>query len=56
MNEQERITQLTNDVAKWKNRALEAAQRACDECSEYMARHCEKCRIKKIKEEAGSDG
>lgn len=47
-----RIQRLTHEVARWKGRALEAAARACDECSEYMGRHCEQCRIRKIKEEA----
>ena len=47
-----RIQRLTQDVAKWKGRALEAAARACDECSEYMGRNCDQCRIKRIKEDA----
>lgn len=52
MNEHElKIQQLIQDIAKWKNRALEAAERACFECENLHA-DCEKCRMKKIKEEA----
>ena len=47
-----RIQRLTQDIAKWKNRALEAASKACDECREYTPRCCNCCRIKQIKEEA----
>lgn len=47
-----RIQQLTQDLAKWKNRALEAAEKACFEC-ERLDANCEKCRMKKIKEDAG---
>lgn len=43
---------LRQELAKWKNRTLECAQRACEECSEYTQKNCEKCRIKKIREEA----
>ena len=53
MNEHElKIQQLIQDIAKWKNRALEAAERACFEC-ESLHKDCDKCRMKKIKEEAG---
>ncbi len=52
MDEKDRsIQQLTQDVAKWKNRAVEAANKACWEC-EQQPKLCEKCRIKQIKEEA----
>ena len=47
-----KIQQLKQDVAKWKNRAVEAADRACMEC-EALHQDCEKCRMQKIKEEAG---
>ena len=53
MNEKDlKIQQLTQDVAKWKNRAVEAADRACLEC-EALHADCKKCRMTKIKEEAG---
>ena len=52
----QRIQQLTQDAARWRNRAIEAAQRACDECEEYVQRRegvCRKCRMREILEEAG---
>jgi len=52
MDEKDRwIQQLTQDVARWKNRAVEAAERACMEC-ERLDADCGKCRMQKIKEEA----
>ena len=55
MGENEKIQQLTKDVAKWKNRAIEAAEKACDNCEEYQEgrKNCGKCRVNKIWEEAG---
>ena len=47
-----KIEQLKQDLARWKGRALEAANKACRECDQ-MPVYCEKCRIRKIKEEAG---
>lgn len=48
------LVQLTQEVARWKNRAMEACEKACFNCEEYWSRkHCDKCRVKKIKEEAG---
>ena len=47
-----RIQYLTQEVAKWKNRAVEAAEKACFEC-EHLSADCSKCRMTKIKEEAG---
>ena len=48
--------QLIQEIGRWKNRALEACEKACWHCEEYISRHdCEKCRISKIKEEACSD-
>lgn len=53
MDEKDRLIQrLAQDVAKWKNRAVEAAEKACFEC-EHLAADCSKCRMTKIKEEAG---
>ena len=52
MDEKDRLIQrLTQDVARWKSRALEAANEACFEC-ERLDKDCDKCRMKKIKEEA----
>lgn len=52
MDEKDRLIQrLYQDLAKWKNRAVEAAERACFEC-ERLDADCEKCRMKKIKEDA----
>ena len=50
-----KIQRLTADVAKWKNRAVEVAQVACENCEEYVEgrKNCDKCRVMKIKEEAG---
>ena len=55
MGEKENILQLRQEAAKWKNRALEAAEKACEKCFDNREgqRICEKCRIKRIKEEAG---
>ena len=48
-----RIQKLTQEAAKWKNRALEACEKACFHCEEYMSRKdCRKCRIQQIREEA----
>ena len=52
MDEKDRVMQnLMREVAKWKGRALEAAQKACDEC-EQVTSTCDKCRIRIIKESA----
>ena len=55
MSDQEKIQQLTQDTARWKNRAVEACHKACDNCAEYVEgqKNCNGCRILKIKEEAG---
>lgn len=52
-----KIQQLTQEVARWKGRAVEAAARACQECEEYAEgkRVCEECRIRKIKDAAGQE-
>lgn len=46
-----KIQHLTQEVAKWKNRAVEAAEKACFEC-ERLDRECATCRMAKIKAEA----
>jgi len=45
---------LMKELAKWKGRALEAAQRACENCEEYRGGmvKCKGCRMKQILEEA----
>ena len=55
MSDQEKIQQLTQDVARWKNRAVEACSEACANCEEYNEGRtkCDGCRVMKIKEEAG---
>ena len=55
MGEKENILQLRQEAAKWKNRALEAAEKACDNCEKYQEgrKKCGNCRINKIWEEAG---
>lgn len=57
MDEKEKKLQaITQEVAKWKGRAIEAAEQACYNCEEYTDRNenrCRKCRIKQIMEEAG---
>lgn len=46
-----RIQDLIQEIAKWKGRAIEAANQACFEC-ERLDKDCKKCRMLKIKEEA----
>ncbi len=46
-----RIRMLTQEVQKWKTRAKTAAVRACIEC-ECLGVNCDKCCIKKIREES----
>ena len=47
------IQQLKQDVAKWKGRALEAAEVACQLCKHTNLDLCKHCRMEKIREEAG---
>lgn len=54
MNEQDlKIQQLTQEVAKWKKLAMKAADKACFECDSSEEKHCRKCQISRIREEAG---
>lgn len=47
---------LIREAAKWKNRALEACEKACWQCEEYGSSHdCDKCRISRIRKEAASE-
>lgn len=59
MNEYEKkIHDMTNEIARWRQRALDACEKACFNCEEYRpdARHpCDvkSCRVYQIKEAAG---
>ena len=49
------IQDLKREVARWKNRTLEAAYECCDRCGAKLSTElnpCEKCRIMRIREEA----
>ena len=49
-----RIQDLTQELAKWKNRAIEAAQQVCSLCNDMlvpMEADCKLCRMKKILED-----
>lgn len=55
MNEHDlKIQHLTREIAKWKNRAVEACSEACANCEEYNEGRtkCGGCRVMTIKEEA----
>ena len=54
MDERDRAMQnLLREVGKWKNRALEAAEKACETCEDRWDKvACNKCRIRIIKESA----
>ena len=61
MNEQDtNVQMLMKDLAKWKNRAVEAAERVCALCGVKLADRtpegCKGCRIQQIKDEAGNEG
>lgn len=50
-----RNQKLTQEVARWRNRALEAASKACFICekySEHNEKKCAVCRMIRIQEEA----
>lgn len=50
-----RLEEMRKEIGKWKNRALDAAEHACFNCEEYVPHddtRCQKCRIRRIKEEA----
>jgi len=48
-----KIQQMTQDVARWKGRAIEAAEMACQQCKNVDLELCKHCRMEKIREEAG---
>ena len=49
-----KIQQLRQDVAKCKGRAIEAAEMACQQCRHSDLELCKHCRMEKIREEAGN--
>jgi predicted metal-binding protein len=54
MDEKDRvIQQLMQDIAKWKGRAIEAAETACQLCKQTDLELCKHCRMEKIRKEAG---
>ena len=48
----EQIQTLTREVAKWRGRAIEAAEMACQQCRHADLDLCKHCRMEKIREEA----
>lgn len=53
------IQKMRNDLAKWRNRTLEAAFECCEKCDTISiskgtekTRNCDECRIMRIREEA----
>ena len=57
MDEKDRLIQrLYQENARLKGRVIEACEKACFNCEEYVGRkeeRCRKCPIHKYKEEAG---
>ena len=47
------IQQLKQDLAKWKGRALEASETACQLCKHTNLDLCKHCRMEQIRKEAG---
>ena len=52
MNEDERIQELIRELAKWRGRAIEAAETACQMCRASDPELCRHCRMEKIRQEA----
>lgn len=50
-----KVQELTREATRWRNRALEACEAACFHCEEYVndKKNCDKCRVKRIREDAG---
>ena len=54
MDEQDKTIQdLRQDCAKWRGRAIEAAEMACNYCRRSDPELCRHCRMEKIRKEAG---
>ena len=47
------IKDLKNELAKWRGRAVEAAEQACMLCKHSDLDLCRHCRMEKIRQEAG---
>jgi hypothetical protein len=47
------IKNLKMDLAKWRGRAIEAAEMACSKCKMTDLELCRHCRMEKIRKEAG---
>lgn len=45
-----RIQSLLQDLAKWKGRAIEAAQQACSICKAHVRPDGEDCRVCRMRE------
>lgn len=48
-----KIQDLTKEAAKWRGRAVEAAEVACELCRASDPEQCRYCRMEKIRKEAG---
>ena len=48
-----KIRELTQDIAKWRGRAIEACEMACMHCKKTDPELCRYCRMEKIRKEAG---
>ena len=48
-----KIQDLTKETAKWRGRAVEAAEVACELCRASDPEQCRYCRMEKIRKEAG---
>lgn len=47
------IKSLKQELAKWRGRAIEAAEMACSKCKMTDLELCRHCRMEKIRKEAG---
>lgn len=52
MDEKDALERMTMEAEHWKRLALEAVEKACFECDQVFTKECDKCRMKKIMEEA----
>ena len=49
----QQIMSLKQELAKWRGRAIEAAEMACSKCKMTDLELCRHCRMEKIRKEAG---
>ena len=47
------IKELKMDLARWRGRAIEAAEMACGKCGNTDLELCRHCRMERIRKEAG---